>query len=101
MRTHCYVKLILGYTKKLQNISIWKNRWFLKDEENESPEHLQIDMADRIQVKGLHLNIILEMVRSVPLFPGPWYENRPVLVRVSPTECVTLEYNSTTFYKRP
>ena len=44
----------LGYTKKLQNISIWKNRWFLKDEENESPKHLQIDMADRIQVKGLH-----------------------------------------------
>ena len=86
MRTHCYVKLILGYTKKLQNISIWKNRWFLKDEENESPEHLQIDMADRIQVKGLHLSIILELVRPV----RSWSENRPVLVRVSPTKSVTL-----------
>ena len=86
MRTHCYVKLNLGYTKKLLNISIWKNRWFLKDEENESPKHLQIDMADRIQVKGLDLNIIPELVRPVRC----WSENRPVLVRISPTKSVTL-----------
>ena len=50
-------KLILGYTKKLNNISIWKNRWFMKDEENPTPQHLPIDMADRIQVKGSHVKL--------------------------------------------
>ena len=56
-------KLILEYTKELKNISIWKNRWFMKDEENATPQHLPIDMADRIQVKGPHRNIIHKLVR--------------------------------------
>ena len=30
----------------------------MKDEENPNPQHLPIDMADRIQVKGPHQNII-------------------------------------------
>ena len=45
----------LEYTKKLKNISIWKNRWFLKDEV--TPQHLPIDMADRIQVKSSHVKL--------------------------------------------
>ena len=52
-------KFILEYTKELKNISIWKNRWFLKDEENAIPQHLPIDMADRIQVKGSHVKLLV------------------------------------------
>ena len=54
-----YAELILGYTKKLKNISIWKNRWFMKDEENATPQHLPIDMADRIQVKGSNAKLLV------------------------------------------
>ena len=43
----------------------------MKDEENPTPQHLPIDMADRIQVKGPNKNINSEMVGPV----RSWYED--------------------------
>ena len=31
----------------------------MKDEENATPQHLPIDMADRIQVKGSHVKLLV------------------------------------------
>ena len=39
----------------------------MKDEENATPQHLPIDMADRIQVKGSHVKLLVRTQNVIDL----------------------------------
>ena len=48
------------YTKQLSKISLWKNRWFVKDDGDDTfTENNKIDMAKRIQVKVSHIYYVI------------------------------------------